>query len=250
MRWRMVVMWSFFLVCLWKHWMSDFVDEEMKISNKRLVFRLCADYPDYSALVDASSAIRNGDLEANSYLGWVGDGKRIDICFGISLCLFFYILKCTKIQMSFHLTLPEQAKPYFECAKQLSSNGNPHLSKWQWRCEFGLYTGFELHRSWTMRHYFFKTSECGWNTFMMHRCSSCWWSLSWQMYLRTWIPLFRMCATTCKSIWLCRCDFRSWFCRRYYSDSWEILWSYRWFILFFSLLESCTQEQWLNRTGI
>ncbi len=33
------------------------------------------------------------------------------------------ILSSTVIQMSFHLTIPEQAQPYFDCAKKLSSNG-------------------------------------------------------------------------------------------------------------------------------
>ena len=47
---------------------SECIDEEIEMCNKRLVFRLCTDYPDYHALLEANSAIRDGDLKANSYL--------------------------------------------------------------------------------------------------------------------------------------------------------------------------------------
>ena len=43
--------------------------------------------------------------------------------FSHTFVFVFCILSSTVIQMSFHLTIPEQAQPYFDCAKQLSSNG-------------------------------------------------------------------------------------------------------------------------------
>ncbi|KAK8828131.1 hypothetical protein WA538_002644 [Blastocystis sp. DL] len=43
-------------------------DGKVHLSNKKLVFRLRAEYPDYEAILMASAAIRNGDSTANGFI--------------------------------------------------------------------------------------------------------------------------------------------------------------------------------------
>ena len=44
------------------------IDGKVHLSNKKLVFRLNAEYPDYETILMASAAIRNGDSSANGFL--------------------------------------------------------------------------------------------------------------------------------------------------------------------------------------
>ena len=79
------------------------------------------------------------------------------------------ILSSTVIQMSFHLTIPEQAQPYFDCAKKLSSNGTIKVLVKQFRCEFSVYIGIELYYSGALHPHVFEAGECGFYPTVMNR---------------------------------------------------------------------------------
>ena len=47
---------------------TDRIDGKVHLSNRKLVFRLNAEYPDYEAILMASAAIRNGDSSTNGFI--------------------------------------------------------------------------------------------------------------------------------------------------------------------------------------
>ena len=47
---------------------NDSVEDDIRMSNKKLVFRLCPDRPDYENVARASALIREGNLNVEPYL--------------------------------------------------------------------------------------------------------------------------------------------------------------------------------------